>query len=360
MSNVHAFESKDTIQEQACLWVSKIDRGLSEQEHQELLQWVALGSAHLAELKVAAEFWDETSVLQELSSLFPLQSQEKHSERSYWRPAVAIACSVLLVALVLNFLPATNPMNEDAFSGTHIASSSQTIITAIGQNESHKLSDGSVVQLNTNSELLIEYTPTIRRLNLLKGEAHFEVAHDANRPFSVHADNINIVAIGTAFNIELGQPGDIELLVTDGKVLITDQGTAVGQADISALQQDASTIDNLVVSSGEKARLNASNIRSSDVETEKVTLAQVQNELAWQQGMLVFQGESLLTVLEEVKRYNDIDFDFDGDAIGSIKVAGYFKAGDISGLISTLESNFNIKHEMVTPQLIKLSSTVSL
>lgn len=358
MSNIHAFESKDVIQEQACLWVSKIDRGLSAQEHEELRHWVATSATHATELKLAAAFWDETSVLQELSSLFPLQSHEKESQKSSWVPLLAVACSAMLVALVLSFiLPMAH--HDDTYPAIN-SSGSQTFITAIGQNESHRLPDGSVVNMNTNSELLIEYTPSVRRLTLLKGEAHFEVAHDVSRPFSVQADDINVTAIGTAFNIELGQPGDIELLVTDGRVLITDQETTIDQADLSSLRQDSTATDNLVVSSGEKAHLTTSNIKSSAVETEKVTLAQVQKELAWQQGMLVFQGESLLAVLEEVKRYNDIDFDVDDNAIGHIKVAGYFKAGDINGLVSTLEHNFDIKHELVTPRLIKLSSTASL
>ena len=213
MSNVHPFESKDMIQEQACLWVSKIDRGLSPQEHEALRQWVSTSAIHATELKLAAEFWDETSVLQELSSLFPLQSNERERYKSYWFPAIAVACSVFFVALVLSYLPSTN--NEETLSTVSLANDNRTFITAVGENESHRLPDGSVVHMNTNSEILIEYTSSIRRLSLLKGEAHFEVAHDTDRPFSVQADEINVTAIGTAFNIELGQPGDIELLVTD-------------------------------------------------------------------------------------------------------------------------------------------------
>ncbi|TDF34877.1 DUF4974 domain-containing protein [Alteromonadaceae bacterium M269] len=353
MSNVHSFQSKDAIREEACLWISRIDRGLSIEEKAEIRKWASTSSAHALELKLAAEFWDETSVLQELSSLFPLQFTESEPKDNYLPPALAIACSVVLIAFVFTFLPFKG--SEKQFDEDKKVSSHYVYATSMGENRSFRLPDGSAAHLNTDSELSIDYKPDSRSLQLLRGEVHFDVAHDAKRPFSVEAGALSVTAIGTAFNIELGAE-DIELLVTDGRVLVTEQNIEITSTDVESLKAQPINNDNLIISSGEKANLTASRVKSADVETEKVTLAEVQKELAWQQGMLVFQGEQLSVVLEEVRRYNDINFDLADKTLGQIQVAGYFKAGDIEGLINTLESNFDIQHERTEPKRIKLSS----
>jgi transmembrane sensor len=357
MSKVHSFTSKDAIREEACLWVSRIDRNLTIEEKAELRQWVSISSTHAIELKLAAEFWDETSVLQELSSLFPLQFSDNEPKNSYWTPVLAVACSAVFIALVLTFVPLTTTDQE--LVKTDIEQSQYLFVTSIGENRSFRLPDGSVAHLNTDSKLSIDYTTTARRLNLLKGEAHFDVTHDADRPFSVEADTLNVTAIGTAFNIALGGD-DIELLVTDGKVLVTEQNVDLSRDDVELLKTPSNNTAHLIMSSGEKASLTSHQVKTVTFEAEKMSLADVQKELAWQQGMLVFQGERLIDVLEEIKRYNNINFDLSDQSLSDIQVAGYFKAGDIDGLINTLESNFNIQYERIEPNRIKLSSLVEL
>ena len=64
--------------------------------------------------------------------------------------------------------------------------------------------------------------------------------------------------------------------------------------------------------------------------------------LAWQRGMLVFDGEPLETALAEVSRYSDVRFEIRDDAVRSMRVGGVFKSGDIDGLIRSLEQNLHI------------------
>lgn len=356
MGKVHSFASKDAIREEACLWVSRIDRGLTHDEKAQLRLWASTSTTHANELKLAAEFWDETSVLQELSSLFPLQSADTETKNT-WPLAMAVACSTVFIALILTFRPA--PTQDVETTAVNQSKAPTYYTTNIGENRSFTLPDGSVAHLNTDSKVSIDFTAKARRLNLLKGEAHFDVAHDASRPFSVEADTLNITAIGTAFNIALGGE-DVELLVTDGKVLITEQDVVLSSSDIELLKKPATGNERLIMSSGEKASLSINSVKHIEFEKEDISLAEVQKELAWQQGMLVFQGEHLADVLEEIKRYNDISFELSDQSLSNLQVAGYFKAGDIEGLISTLESNFNIQHERTEPKRIRLFSVASL
>jgi transmembrane sensor len=64
--------------------------------------------------------------------------------------------------------------------------------------------------------------------------------------------------------------------------------------------------------------------------------------LAWQRGMLIFQGETLEVVLSEIDRYTNTDFLLADDSLRSVRIGGYFRAGDIDGLLIALRENFNI------------------
>lgn len=71
MNNIRQFSSKEDIQEQACLWISRLDRGLNSDEKTELDAWLSESNAHRQALLDAASLWDDMSVLNELSGLFP-------------------------------------------------------------------------------------------------------------------------------------------------------------------------------------------------------------------------------------------------------------------------------------------------
>jgi len=83
-----------------------------------------------------------------------------------------------------------------------------------------RLPDGSVVTLNTDSLIEVQYTQTERTILLLRGEGHFEVAANEARPFLVCAGDQVVRAVGTAFNVELSATSDVEITVTEGTVTI--------------------------------------------------------------------------------------------------------------------------------------------
>src|SRR5205823_4691644 len=78
-----------------------------------------------------------------------------------------------------------------------------TLRTAAGERRVVTLSDGSQVQLDSLSELQVRYSGQTRALELIKGQARFDVAHETGRPFEVNAASRKVVALGTAFNIDL-------------------------------------------------------------------------------------------------------------------------------------------------------------
>ncbi|XOV78667.1 MAG: FecR family protein [Aestuariibacter sp.] len=352
MNNISNFSTKETIQELACMWVSRIDRGLSESEKDELSDWVAASNQHKEQLFDMASLWDNMSVMHELSGLFPLQSKPELQPRkqSAWhRHPIAIAASfVFFCTLAIAWLlpGQIQQMNEIA-----VHDSVQMESTGVGEQRTVSLADGSVLHLNTDTLLEVQYSDEKRAIKLRQGEAHFEVAHDATRPFVVSAGSNAVTAVGTAFNVEMYNESDIELLVTEGKVMIQNAQLPSPVEGIVPQENPQA----LFMISGEKALL------SNAEPLEKITLSldQVQRALSWQQGMLVFEGEPLETALSEVSRYTSVDFDISDEQLKQVRVAGFFKVGDIDGLLHALNNNFEISYQKVTDDHIKLFATHS-
>jgi transmembrane sensor len=104
------------------------------------------------------------------------------------------------------------------------------------------------------------------------------------------------------------------------------------------------------VSKGQKAKLRSTNTTIIGSDERKLA-----SDLAWQQGNLIFRGESLLEAMQEVSRYTNYQFDFGDEDTKALQIAGLFKTSDISGLLAALESNFNVVFEKMSKNKIRLS-----
>src|SRR5690606_23127337 len=93
--------------------------------------------------------------------------------------------------------------------------------TEVGEHRTFSLPDGSTITLNTNSELKVTYDKDFRNIRLLRGEAHFEVARDLDRPFLVYAGNGLVRAVGTAFTVFIHDPKEVEVTVTHGVIEVS-------------------------------------------------------------------------------------------------------------------------------------------
>ena len=345
MSNVSQFYSKEDIQDQACLWISRIDRGLTSQEKQELVVWCRLSKTHHTTLLEMASFWDELSVVRELSGLFPLESAKKKSfGRIKGLPAVAkVACVALVSVLSLNtllddsFIPNIPSYNEWQLTQTDYFQ------TEIGEQQHFDLPDGSKIQLNTGSKVELVFNPKQRLIRLLEGEAKFDVAKDAHRPFTVEAGSKSFTALGTVFNVQKNQvqensAASLELLVTEGRVLIANAEEDLDVIKAAFNQESNTLLSGVVIKAGQKADVISQHLASIHALSDE----EIQRDLAWQQGMLVFDGEPLSQVLKDISRYTEARFQIADPNTAELKVAGFFKAGDIKGMLASLEANLNI------------------
>ena len=208
-------------------------------------------------------------------------------------------------------------------------------ITAKGERQGPiQLLDGSAISINTDSRVVVEIDEGARHVELHQGEALFEVAYDAERPFQVMAGNNRITAISTAFNVEL-DTDTTEVTVTEGTVQIDSF-----QMSISFLGQMHRSTEPLLsrqVNAGEIAFL-----KDSTIDVQPIQIAAIDTSLSWRHGELVFTGESLEEVVAEIGRYEQRELIITDDAIRQLPVGGRFQVGDIDNLLDILEHGFGV------------------
>ena len=341
MSNVIEI-NKDPMDE-ASLWITRLDRGLSEQEQVELKAWLNFSDTHRDTFMQLVKLWDKMESLSQLSELFPHKPQHLPNKKM---PLLAWAASIIFASIISLGLW----LNADIFLGqgtTQIVQFNSDYETKVGEQSTFFLQDKTKIKLNTNSLVKVTYTDKQRVFELLRGEMHVVVAHNEHKPLSVYAGSNIIQAVGTAFNVQIGIE-KVELIVTDGKVLVSD----INSLNIAPLKLKNVHLSptSFSVIKGQKAQLKATN--TSIIGSDEGKLA---SDLAWQQGNLIFRGESLFDAMQEVSRYTNYQFDFGDEDTKSLQIAGLFKTSDISGLLAALESNFDVVFKKMSSNKIRLS-----
>ena len=338
MSNIREFpSSKDRKLQEAADWIAAIERGLTREEEQELARWLSLSKANYQLFIELAELWDNIEVLSRLSDLFP----EPRPARRYLSNRVLSGIAASVVVGI--FLFTAVQMQDIAIQKFTSVTDSRSYHTAIGEHATHQLSDGSTITLNTNSRVRVNYTASERLLILDRGEVHVKVAHDSDRPLSVAVGNTVVRAVGTEFNVEITEDQSIELVVTDGVVM-------VGVLDASDEQISSATPQILsqpstIVGAGEQVLILANDQNTDSIKPESIERDEIAVKLSWREGNLIFRGESLEEAVYEVGRYTAVEFVFLDEETREVRVAGLFKAGDVEGLLAALRNHFNIAYE---------------
>jgi transmembrane sensor len=153
--------------------------------------------------------------------------------------------------------------------------------------------------------------------------------------FTVKVAKNEFKAVGTAFNIRMGSMRGIELTVTDGRVkVIVPLATDTAHPDKN---QEKSVATEIMVDAGKEVVVDQATQTIEPVSPTKMEAA-----LAWQSGALMFDGDPLEEVVHELGRYTTAKFIIADEGIRQMPVTGYFKIGDIDGLIAALRANFAI------------------
>lgn len=352
MVNILNFPERRRVKEEAGYWLVKLDRNeLSEEDAVALREWLHSDPRHKETLIELAGLWDDMDIMAQLSDLFPLdqtQARTPDSSRVVRGSRImkaAVAAGLLVVAGVIVLM-------KPDITGIDIADSGRfesTYRTAVGERKEISFPDGSVTRLNTDSRLEAAFNNDQRNIRLIEGEAHFKVAPDPARPFVVHAGKGMVRAVGTAFNVRLREKS-VEVTVSEGRVEIAS--TPDDDNDLSFFDAFRPARYLTTLEAGQRAEYGEQAIHSvATVEPEAIS-----RETSWQHGMLVFNGETLEEVVEEISRYTRTEIIISDPEIRDIRIGGYFKTGEVDSLLAVLKDNFPVKVDQVDDRLIYLSS----
>ena len=195
--------------------------------------------------------------------------------------------------------------------------------TDVGGFQRVPLSDGSIIELNTDTRMVVQFRPESRQVELLQGEALFTVAKDVKRPFDVMADGTTVRAVGTAFTVRLYEPGHVNVLVTEGAVKVSNRHPTKTPA--SAADQIERTYD---VPAGLSADIMGEDVaiaRSGEMEESK--------RLAWREGWLKFEGDSLTEVVDSFNRYNRQKLVIGDPEIAGMQIGGQFPTTGVEAFL---------------------------
>jgi transmembrane sensor len=187
----------------------------------------------------------------------------------------------------------------------------QRFETAIGEQRSVLLADGSLVTLNTSSSIEVRMERNLRTVQLLSGEALFEVARDTVRPFDVVAGRTTVRAVGTRFDVDRRR-GTTTVIVVEGKVLVSDTGA-----------------NGLPLTAGEQMTLGA-HAKHLPVRADTT------NAVAWTQRKLIFAHRQLADVAAEFNRYNRQSIEIRGAQLRNQEISGVFQANDPASFLTFL------------------------
>jgi transmembrane sensor len=198
--------------------------------------------------------------------------------------------------------------------------------TGKGETKVVALKDGSVVTLNTASEIEVDYSDTLRAVELIRGEALFDVAKNKAQPFVVAAGDTNVRVVGTSFTVRRLEAMPVEVLVREGVVEVFKPQANTAPVRIAA--------NNMAVAGAGGA---------SVITAAPVPAAQLHRQLAWQNGQIAFEGETLAQAVLEFSRYSDTRIVIDDPALGREEIAGLFKATDPVGFAKTIAISLNAR-----------------
>lgn len=223
------------------------------------------------------------------------------------KPLVAVLAAMVLALLIAG--------------GSVLSQRGTRYGTAVGEQRLVPLADGSTIRLDTATQLRVRLGRHAREVDLIAGQALFQVAHDPDRPFVVHAAGAEVQDVGTRFNLRTDDQGGLRIALIEGRVRLTDRKGEAAPLALSAGQ--GSTFH-------DGAWGPALSIDTEDA-------------ASWSTGRLHFSDVPLTSAVTEMNRYLTTRIMLADHATDAIRVSGTFDPGDASGFVAAMCTLYHLK-----------------
>lgn len=347
---------------------------LTADETSELISWIKLDSANKRYFDEYCEIW----IIANASLTNPgysfqegfwkfkqkvkaTEDIQKGSDKINWFKTIIRYAAIFIVAFALSGL-------LFYYSGkTHVAIPQQSfseLIVPMGSRAQFNLSDGTIVTLNAGSRLKYDNHFGINdRVVELEGEAYFKIAKDKGKPFTVKTSHLNVLALGTAFNVKAySEDKTIETTLIEGLVSI-EEITGKNRAQIRVLKpnqkltffkEDSTIVDEKVITN-EKANNNTQPLAAQKIKeiprlvTENVNVERV---ISWKENRWIFEKQSLSEIAVELERKFDVQIIFESDQLKAFRFTGIIIAEPIEQVLQVMSIsapiNFKLRGRVVT------------
>jgi transmembrane sensor len=299
------------IFEEAAHWFSRSRAGLSEAESSALLEWLKVAPEHAAAMELVASAWTQSAdaagsaalrpeLLRAKSVSLAKTTRQKSWRQKMWNPALVGGAAAIVICGAL------------AAVAWVAASTDAVYKTARGETLSIALRDGSRVTLGSGTLIHVHIDPLRRESRLESGEAEFEIAHQARRPFRVSVRDLTVRDLGTRFTVR-DRTGPVRVVLVSGAVEI-----------VTPDHSNRPT----VLAPGQQALVDHQGIQ--------LTRANLSSVLAWREGRLVLRDVTLADALDQWRDVAPVDFDLEDPALAQLRISGVYHTTDIVAFLNGL------------------------
>ncbi len=331
-------ETAKEIDKAAADWAARLDRGvLSPEDEVRLDAWLAADARRAGAFARARAVALYSERAQALGPQFDPQAFKGKRGRGREK-GLAFSSSRRWML----WGTAAAGVSGTVLAGYGLATAGETYVTRRGEMKIVPLADGSVVNLNTDSRMRVQYTAARRSIHLERGEALFDVARDTARPFVVFAGDTEVKAVGTSFSVQRLANAPVQITVREGMVEV-DRGNWATTAPVRL------TANMRAVAPSGNGLVSPAPIRAV-----AVAPVEVERAVAWREGRIAFEGETLAEAVKDFQRYSDTRIVIDDPSIAREEVTGLFQANDPVGFAQAVATGFGW-HAEVGENQVRLS-----
>jgi transmembrane sensor len=312
-------EDADTL---AAVWFHRLQSASATHETQQLLRdWLDQSPKNAEAFARTTALWEEIGEHAAVPEMMALRQEAIADFRSAglarWQPNRGASQNRWSAALAASLIVLVGL----AAAGYYLLRAAPPLVyaTDVAEREAITLSDNSRVDIDANSAISVEFTPTRRLVHVVRGQAYFTVEKDPMRPFIVECNARNVIATGTVFDVERIDKG-VRVTLVEGHVTVRAGSAAIRSEDLNPNDQLTDETGNPPV---------------------LVHLASTLQATAWRQGKLLFNRELLKDAVARVNRYSHTEVVADPSVAG-IRIGGAFDAGNVTAFVTALTSYYPI------------------
>lgn len=272
-------------------------------------RWIAEDPERAAAFELLTDTWEKSALLRR-RPFERVASWELVGFRINFSRAALATVAVAILAIV----------------GTIFYSRSDAVATAIGEQRTLALEDGTRVYLNTNSRAHVHYDRITRLVELDHGEALFEVAKRPDWPFVVIAGNKQIRALGTAFIVRRDEEA-LAVTLVEGKVTVESVEVSGAPAPVGETE---------VLSPGQRLTFAGSTV-------PKLDRPQLDRMTAWQRGQVTFDSTPLVDAVADMNRYSTMRLVIEEPRVAGILISGIFRVGDSTSFAQAVAKTYRLQ-----------------